>query len=48
MSRLKEKIKNGEFVITSEIGPPKGVDIEKLLKEAEYYREKVDGVNVTD
>lgn len=45
---LKEKLESGKFVITSEIGPPKGVDIEESLKEAETLREKVDAFNVTD
>ena len=45
---FKEKLESGKFVITSEIGPPKGVDIEESLKEAETLREKVDAFNVTD
>ena len=43
-----KKIKSGEFAITSEIGPPKGVEIEEVLKEAETLRGKVDAFNVTD
>ena len=43
-----EKLKNGNFVITSEVGPPKGTNIEKMLEEAESLRGKVDGFNVTD
>ncbi len=43
-----KKIKSGEFTITSEIGPPKGVEIEEVLKEAETLRGKVDAFNVTD
>ena len=43
-----EKIKSGEFVVSSEIGPPKGVGIEEILKEADIFKGKVDGVNVTD
>ncbi len=45
---FKEKLESGKFVITSEIGPPKGVDIEESLEEAETLREKVDAFNVTD
>lgn len=45
---LKEKIQEGKFVITSEIGPPKGTNIEPHLKEAEHIKEKVDAFNVTD
>ena len=43
-----EKLRNGNFVITSEVGPPKGTNIEKMLKEAEALKGKVDGFNVTD
>ncbi len=45
---FSEKLKNGKFLITSEIGPPKGVNIDKNLEEAELLRGKVDGFNVTD
>jgi len=43
-----EKIKAGKFVITSEIGPPKGVDINEMLEDAELIRGRVDAINVTD
>ncbi len=43
-----KKIQSGQFVITSEIGPPKGVEIEGALKEAETLKGKVDAFNVTD
>jgi len=45
---LKELFKEGKFVVTSEIGPPKGWQIEKSLEEAEFLRGKVDAINVTD
>ncbi len=48
MSKLKEALKKGEFVVTSEVGPPKGVDIEHLLKDAEMLKDSVVAVNVTD
>ncbi len=43
-----EKIKSGEFVVSSEIGPPKGVAIEEIFKEADILKGKVDAINVTD
>ncbi len=46
--RLSQKLQEGKFVITSEIGPPKGTNIEPHLKEAEHIKEKVDAFNVTD
>ena len=48
MSKFKEALTAGEFVVTSEIGPPKGVNIEKYLKEAEPLKERVTAFNVTD
>jgi len=38
----------GKFAVTSEVGPPKGTDINGMLAEAEYLRGVVDAVNVTD
>ncbi|MFC1645559.1 methylenetetrahydrofolate reductase [Candidatus Omnitrophota bacterium] len=43
-----EKIKQGKFLVTSEIGPPKGVDIKEALEDAELIKDKVDAINVTD
>lgn len=48
MSKLKEKLELGEFIVTGEIGPPKGVDLEKCLDEAEALRDQVTAINVTD
>ncbi len=45
---LKEKIKNKKFIITAEIGPPKGIDIKPNLDEAILLKDKVDAINVTD
>ena len=43
-----EKIKSGSFVLTSEIGPPKGIETARLLEDAELIRNRVDAINVTD
>jgi methylenetetrahydrofolate reductase (NADPH) len=48
MSKLKEKLEKGQFVVTGEIGPPKGVDLEKCLHDAEMLRNYVTAINVTD
>lgn len=37
-----------QFVITSEIGPPKGTNIGPALEEAKHLGEKVIAINVTD
>ncbi|MFH1655331.1 MAG: methylenetetrahydrofolate reductase [Candidatus Omnitrophota bacterium] len=45
---FKEKIKQGKFLLTSEIGPPKGIETKELLGDAELIRDRVDAINVTD
>ena len=48
MSKLKQVLKDEIFAVTGEIGPPKGVDLEKCLEDAEKLRKKVAAINVTD
>lgn len=48
MSNLSEALKSGKFVVTAEVGPPKGVDIEEMLEDAELLGGRVDAINVTD
>jgi methylenetetrahydrofolate reductase (NADPH) len=48
MGKLREELERGDFVITGEIGPPKGVDLEKCLQDAELLRTAVTAINVTD
>ena len=48
MSRLADSIAKGKFVVTAEVGPPKGTDVAHLLEMAEILRDHVDAVNVTD
>ena len=48
MSRLKENLEKGKFVVTGEVGPPKGVDLNKCLHDAETMRGHVTAINVTD
>lgn len=45
---FKEKIQAAKFLVTSEIGPPKGIETKKLLEDAELVRGRVDAINVTD
>ena len=45
---FREVLNSGKFVITSEIGPPKGTNIEKMLHHIELLKDKVDALNVTD
>jgi 5,10-methylenetetrahydrofolate reductase len=48
MSKLSEALERKGFVVTGEIGPPKGTNIEKALEDAEHLRGKVVAINVTD
>jgi len=45
---FKEALKSKDFVITAELSPPKGVDLENVLRKADVLKGKVDGVNATD
>ncbi|SHI66353.1 methylenetetrahydrofolate reductase [Parasporobacterium paucivorans] len=47
--RITELFQRGEFVVTAEVGPPKGFHIEHLIEEANtYLKDRVHAVNVTD
>ena len=46
--RITELFKRGEFVVTAELGPPKGCSLDTLLHDAETYLQGVSAVNVTD
>lgn len=45
---FREALEQKEFVVTAEIGPPKGTDVASLIHHIELLRERVDGLNVTD
>ena len=46
--RITELFDSGEFVVTAEVGPPKGINIAPLVEEAKTYLSGVAAVNVTD
>ncbi len=48
MSRLQELLEKGEFVVTAEVGPPKGTDRESIEKKCTHIADSVDAVNITD
>ncbi len=48
MSKLKQALDTGEFVITAEVGPPKGTDVSQMLHHAQGLKGKLQAVNVTD
>ena len=45
---FKDALNSDKFVITSEIAPPKGTNIENMLHHIELLKDKVDALNVTD
>ncbi len=45
---MREAIASGKFIITGEVAPPKGCHLEHMVEEAEFYRGRVAGINVTD
>jgi methylenetetrahydrofolate reductase (NADPH) len=45
---FREALESGKFLVTAEVGPGKGTDVEHLLKDAEIIKERVDAINVTD
>lgn len=47
-SSLREVLNSGKFVVTAEIGPPKGTNLENMLHHIDLLKDKVDGLNVTD
>jgi methylenetetrahydrofolate reductase (NADPH) len=45
---FKEVLDSQKFVVTSEIGPPKGTNLEKMIHHIELLKDKVDALNLTD
>ncbi|MEE8414421.1 MAG: methylenetetrahydrofolate reductase, partial [Dehalococcoidales bacterium] len=45
---FKEVLNSGKFIITSEIGPPKGTNLEKTLNHIDLLKDRVDALNATD
>ncbi|MGA2064159.1 MAG: methylenetetrahydrofolate reductase [Thermoguttaceae bacterium] len=45
---LREAFARKKFVVTAEIGPPKGTDVSELVRHIDLLKDKVDALNVTD
>jgi methylenetetrahydrofolate reductase (NADPH) len=45
---FKEALESGKFIVTSEVAPPKGTNLEKFKHHIELLKDKVDAMNVTD
>lgn len=48
MSNFREALNSGKFVVTIELTPPKGTDVQPLLKKADMLKGMVHAVNLTD
>ena len=46
--RISDRFEAGEFVVTAEVGPPKGFHLEHLVAEAKEFLSGITAVNVTD
>ena len=46
--KITDLFERGEFAISAEVGPPKGIHIEHLVEEAKTYLSGITAVNVTD
>jgi methylenetetrahydrofolate reductase (NADPH) len=47
-SNLERLLEKGEFVVTGELGPPRGPDADVVKKKAHMLKDNVDAVNITD
>ena len=48
MSSLSAKIRPGSFVVTTELTPPKGIDLSEVFAKAEALKGHVDAINLTE
>jgi methylenetetrahydrofolate reductase (NADPH) len=48
MSTYREACESGRFVVSGEIGPPKGTNVQTMLHHIDLLKDQVDGLNVTD
>lgn len=47
-SPFKKALDSGKFVVTCEVAPPKGINLEKMIHHIELLKDKVDAINLTD
>ena len=44
---FRQALESGKFLVTAEVGPGKGTDVEHLLKDAQIIKDRVYAINVT-
>lgn len=47
-NRLEEKLRSGDFIVTTELTPPKGIDLSDIYAKAELLKPYVDAFNLTE
>jgi len=47
-SAFEEKLYSDKFLVTTEVGPPKGTDISEMVHHIDLLKDKVDAINITD
>jgi 5,10-methylenetetrahydrofolate reductase len=45
---LQDILEEGKFLVTGEIGPPKGSDIDEMIEHIDLLKDLVHGMNITD
>jgi 5,10-methylenetetrahydrofolate reductase len=48
VSKFQQVLNSSKFVVTSEVAPPKGTNIEQMLHHIDLLKDKVDAINITD
>lgn len=47
-SRLEKVLASGQLAVTSEVGPPRGCNVDIIKEKANMIKDYVDGINITD
>jgi len=47
-SLFEEKLYSNDFLVTTEVGPPKGADVSETIHHIDLLKDKVDAINITD
>jgi len=47
-SLFEEKLHSGKFLVTAEVGPPKGTDLSETIHHIDLLKDRVDAINATD
>ena len=47
-SSFEERLQSDKFLVTTEVGPPKGADVSEMVHHVDLLKDRVDAINVTD